>query len=122
LRIRDLSIRLPGIAAAARRPLRAELAVGPYQMPEARRWRNLAAPGTTATRILPANPRRRGLQLFNAGTGQVNVAGSPVMDPGYPIPGGDTFAPANMPIAPQNDIYATGDAGHDLWVLEIFEP
>lgn len=117
-----MELRPPGIASRPRGPVRAELVIGPYHMAEPRRWQNLAAAGSTPTRILAANSRRRGIQMFNAGSGEVKISGSPVMDPGYPIAGGDTLAPSTMPVAPQNDIYATGVAGHDLYVLEIFEP
>jgi hypothetical protein len=123
LRIRDLSIRLPGVAAAARPRLKAELIQPIYTMSEPRRWRSLTAPGTGApTRILAANERRRGIQMVNVGTGQANISGSPIMDPAYPIGAEDTLAPSAMPFSPHNDLYATGEPGHDLYVIEFFEP
>jgi hypothetical protein len=121
LRIRDLSIRLPGVAAARRPPLKAELVQPIYTMSEPRRWRSLPAP-PSSTRILAANERRRGIQIVNVGTGSAFISGSPIMDSAYPIGVQDTLAPSAMPFSPHNDLYAAGEAGHDLYVLEFFEP
>lgn len=82
---------------------------------------NLPLTNAPGAAILEDNPRRVALIFKNAGTGAVYVSDQQdniTAANGWPIDPGETFNPATSPIAPQNELYAVGDAGHDLRIFE----
>ena len=86
----------------------------------------LAATGSSnATRIAPANAARRALLLRNIGTAPAYYSYDPTRTTANvgnsQLLAGEAIAPGTAPVAPQNDVYAVGDAGAQLVVEEIVE-
>lgn len=89
------------------------------------RFNILPAAGTgqaTGTVVVAQNPKRVGLLLKNLGTGNVYISSVQLINQpqDWPITPGESlsFPGTDGVTTPLNAIYATGDAGADLRVLE----
>lgn len=71
--------------------------------------------------VVSQNPKRLALLIFNAGTGNVYISTSPQVSTGdWILAAGQSLSwpGSDNPTAPLNTLFALGDAGHDLRVLE----
>jgi len=77
---------------------------------------------TIGLTVLPQNIKRVACVLLNFGTGNVYISSfQSISASDWPITPGTSlsFIGSDSPTAPMNALYAIGDAGHDLRVLEI---
>src|SRR2546425_7634639 len=96
-----------------------------YRWRRYRRITTAGVPGTQGTQLCTDDPRRVALRVVNVGAGRAyaseenNAASANECD--VILENNGTFLPGTAPIAPQNEIWCWGDAGHDLRVSEIIE-
>lgn len=97
-----------------------------YRWRRYRRITTLNVPGQNGILLVPEDPRRVALKILNYGTtGDAYVSeegGVQLANDCDVIPKNNgSWIPGTAPVAPQNEVWGWGDAGHDLRISEILE-
>ena len=89
------------------------------------RFNDLPLLGNSPEPILPENPRRVAMTIYNPGVGDAWLTDERSELPAgggrrvFRLRGGDSLG--SLFFAPTNELFACGDAGHDLYVAETLE-